>query len=93
MLPTMRAAFVLGALAGIVEFEGAIFNLFQDKKVNTEDMHTINIFNSQPKQLESISIDNYVQIFAMAKPWWPSVRATNCVLLLEKVFAKCFQSH
>ena len=58
----------LAALAGIAECDGAVFNLFQDKKVNPEDMHTINIFNSQSMQLESVSIHDYVPILAMANP-------------------------
>lgn len=83
----------LAALAGIAEFEGAVYNLFQEKKVNPEGMYTINIFNSQTKQWESVTIDDYVPVRngepLMAKPQGHEM----WVLLLEKAFAKWFGSY
>lgn len=83
----------LAALAGLAEFEGAIFNLFQDKKVVPEGMYTINIFNPTSKVWESVTIDDYIPIKdgepLMAKPQGHEM----WVLLLEKAFAKWFGSY
>jgi calpain-15 len=83
----------LAALAGLAEFEGAIFNLFQDKKVNREGMYTINIFNATTKQWESVTIDDWIPIRngepLMAKPQGNEM----WVLLLEKAYAKWFGSY
>jgi calpain-15 len=83
----------LAALAGLAEFEGAIFNLFQDKKVNPEGMYTINIFNATSKMWESVTIDDFIPIKngepLMAKPQGHEM----WVLLLEKAFAKWFGSY
>jgi len=83
----------LAALAGIAEFEGAIFNLFQDKKVNPEGMYTINIFNPTAKVWESVTIDDYVPI-RNGEPLMAKPQGTEMwVLLLEKAFAKWFGSY
>lgn len=83
----------LAALAGLAEFEGAIFNLFQDKKVNPDGMYTINIFNATAKVWESVTIDDWIPIRngepLMAKPQGHEM----WVLLLEKAFAKWFGSY
>jgi calpain-15 len=83
----------LAALAGIAEFEGAIYNLFQDKKFNPEGFYTINIWNPATKIWESVTIDDYVPVRhgepLMAKPQGHEM----WVLLLEKAFAKWFGSY
>lgn len=83
----------LAALAGLAEFDGAIFNLFQQKKVAPDCKYTINIFNPVTKAWDSVTIDDFVPTVKgeplMAKPqdheMW--------VLLLEKAFAKWFGSY
>jgi len=83
----------LAALAGLAEFEGAVFNLFQQKKIADNCMYTINIFNPQSRVWDSVTIDDFVPCVngepIMAKPqdheMW--------VLLLEKAFAKWFGSY
>lgn len=83
----------LAALAGLAEFEGAVFNLFQQKKIAADCRYTINIFNPSTRIWDSVTIDDFVPVVKgeplMAKPqdheMW--------VLLLEKAFAKWFGSY
>jgi hypothetical protein len=83
----------LAALAGLAEFEGAVFNLFQEKTATKDGKYTINIFNPALRVWDCVTIDDYVPCVKgepiMAKPqdheMW--------VLLLEKAFAKWFGSY
>lgn len=83
----------LAAVAGLAEFQGSIFHLFQDKKITPDGKYTINIFNPTTKRWESVTIDDFVPCVRgepiMAKPQENEM----WVLLLEKAFAKWFGSY
>jgi hypothetical protein len=84
---------LLAAMAGIAEFDGAVFNLFQNKQVTKDGKYTINLFNPQTRMWDSVTIDDYVPCVnnepIMAKPQEHEM----WVLLLEKAFAKWFGSY
>jgi len=86
---------LLAAMAGVAEFEGAIFNLFQDKQKQDSGKYTINIFNPELSQWDCVTIDDRVPCHSnnneplMTKPQ----DSEMWVLLLEKAFAKWFGSY
>jgi calpain-15 len=83
----------LAALAGLAEFEGAILNLFQEKKVNPDGMYTVNIFNPQTNLWDAVTIDDWIPL-RNGEPLFAKPQGNEMwVLLLEKAFAKWFGSY
>lgn len=85
---------LLAAMAGLAEFEGAVLHLFKDKKVNDLGMYTINIHNPVTKQWEAVVVDDYIPLGPNGEPLMAKPQDNEMwVLLLEKAFAKWFGSY
>lgn len=85
---------LLAGMAGMAEFEGAVFHLFQDKKVNDQGMYRINIFNPVAQKWESVVVDDFVPLGPDGLPLMAKPQGNEMwVLLLEKAFAKWFGSY
>lgn len=88
---------LLAAMAGIAEFEGAVFNLFQDKQKTSTGMYTINIYNPTESRWDCVTIDDMVPCHQNRGTWEPLMTKPQdhemWVLLLEKAFAKWFGSY
>jgi len=84
----------LAALAGLAEFEGAVFHLFQEKCVQPDGKYTLNIFNAQTRQWEAIVIDDFIPLGPDGQPLMAKPQDNEMwVLLAEKAFAKWFGSY
>lgn len=79
---------LLSALAGLAEFEGAIFGLFEERRQSPDGRYTMRIFNG--KYFEPIVIDDFVPISpSSGEPLFALPRnAAQWVLLVEKAVAK-----
>lgn len=88
---------LLAAMAGVAEFEGAVFNLFQDKQKTADGKYTINIYNPTVGQWDCVTIDDMVPCHKNRGSWEPLMTKPQdhemWVLLLEKAFAKWFGSY
>jgi len=85
---------LLAAMAGVAEFEGAIFNLFQEKNKTADGKYTINIFNPNVGQWDCVTIDDMVPCHPNGEPLMTKPQDHEMwVLLLEKAFAKWFGSY
>ena len=84
----------LAALAGLAEFEGAVFHLFQEKTVQPDGKYTLNIYNAKTRQWEAIVIDDFVPLGPDGQPLMAKPQGNEMwVLLAEKAFAKWFGSY
>eukprot|EP00747_Dinoflagellata_sp_TGD_P058520 gnl/TRDRNA2_/TRDRNA2_151158_c1_seq1.p1 gnl/TRDRNA2_/TRDRNA2_151158_c1~~gnl/TRDRNA2_/TRDRNA2_151158_c1_seq1.p1 ORF type:complete len:706 (+),score=97.68 gnl/TRDRNA2_/TRDRNA2_151158_c1_seq1:210-2120(+) len=86
---------LLAGLAALAEFEGAIFNLFEEKCATADGKYTFRIYNVNTRQWESEVIDDFLPVKVedgqpiMAKPQGNEM----WVLLAEKAVAKWFGSY
>merc|ERR1719162_1649122 len=84
----------LAALAGLAEFEGAVFHLFQEKTVQPDGKYTLNIFNAKNKAWEAVVIDDFIPLGPDGQPLMAKPQDNEMwVLLAEKAFAKWFGSY
>ena len=84
----------LAALAGLAEFEGAVFHLFQEKAVQPDGKYTLNIYNCQTRQWEAVVIDDFIPLGPDGQPLMAKPQDNEMwVLLAEKAFAKWFGSY
>jgi len=86
---------LLAGLAGLAEFEGAVFHMFEQKTVSPDGKYTLRIFNHPARRWESVTIDDYIPVSAVdGKPIMAKPQDNEMwVLLAEKAFAKWFGSY
>lgn len=84
---------LLAALAGFAEFEGAVFSFFEERTASADGRYTMRLFNG--REWEPVVIDDYIPISEsdwrplMAKPQGNEM----WVLLAEKALAKWMGSY
>jgi len=85
---------LLAGLAGIAEFEGKIFHLFEEKVVSPDGMYHVHIMNAVTREWETVTIDDYIPVDMQGQPTCAKpAGAEMWVLLLEKACAKWFGSY
>jgi len=86
---------LMAALAGIAEFDGSIYNLFEEKSAAANCQYTVNIYDPVKRNWEKVTIDDWVPLAKNHKDPLCAKPQDNemWVLLVEKAMAKWFGSY
>lgn len=91
--PVLGDCWLLGALAGLAEFEGAVFGLFEERRQSPDGRYTMKLYNGT--EFEPVVIDDFIPVSAVDGETLFSKPQDNdqWVLLAEKAMAKWMGSY
>jgi len=92
---TLGDCWLLAGLAGLAEFEGIIFNLFEQKTAQPDGKYNVRIYDMNSQQWNSVVIDDLIPCDPKTrKPCMAQPKDHEMwVLLVEKAAAKWFGSY
>jgi calpain-15 len=92
---TLGDCWLLAGLAGLAEFEGIIFNLFEQKQASPDCKYNVRIYDMNSQQWNSVVVDDLIPCDPRTrKPCMAQPQGHEMwVLLVEKAAAKWFGSY
>merc|ERR1719160_1751736 len=85
---------LLAGLAGLAEFEGAIFHIFKERALTPDGKYTCNFYDMNSKQWHEVVIDDFIPVGPDGSPCCAKPQDNEVwVLLVEKACAKWFGSY